>query len=183
MRHKNQPEGTCCLVVPVGADLPENNPTYYTQLSQLQVHALANGATDIITGNEVCYCIFYERATLDAANVTLLSGGRLDDFKFFFKVSDLDAQVPAGVPNSDYLDENDTPVLHTWRTWCRSDIPPLTDGTDFYIRSSANTGKDVAYDAALMGISQAGTGAVTLEDLGTGLDKVRAYQSTLNPEA
>ena len=63
------------------------------------------------------------------------SGGEIEEFPAFLAMSDevYDQEVPAGIPNRSYTDENDTEVVRKWSEWKAANHTHRTENGIHYV--------------------------------------------------
>lgn len=76
---------------------------------------------------------------LAAAKSVIAAGGSVIDYPAYTKVADTSAQVPAGIPDRTYTDEEGDELVKTWEQW--SPIPPQLLADDDYGIPLANGSK------------------------------------------
>jgi len=75
-----------------------------------------------------------------------IEGITIEDYSTFIEISDKDAEVPIGVPNRTYQDEEENTVVHTWSTWKRANHTFIEVGDKTYLGSNANSGQYPSVD-------------------------------------
>lgn len=59
-------------------------------------------------------------------------GGDLEGLPLWYEVADLDAEVPASLPNRTYLDSDEAEQVHTWNTYYAGQWSPVEHDGKWY---------------------------------------------------